>query len=116
MSKRLIAAAGLLLAVAMASPASAAMPAGLGQSHSLAQIDQSNTLVETIHWRRHHDRSHFRLYFGQQPGYNDYENYGDPYFYQRHRLHHGQRRFYSNSYYPEYRRDFRPNFGFSIGF
>ena len=110
------AAAGLSMALAMASPAFAEMPSGIGQFDEAVNVHQPNALVQTIHWRRHHDRNHLRFFFGQQPGYYDYQNYGDPYFYQRHRRHFDNRRFYSNSYFPDYNREFQPNFGFSIGF
>lgn len=104
------------MALTTASPALAAMPVGIGQFSNVMQADQSSALVQTIHWRRHHDRNHLRFFFGQQPGCYDYQNFGGPYFYQRHRRHHDDRRYYSNSYYPKQYRDFQPDFGFSIRF
>ena len=58
--------AALAIGLAASSVAMAAMPAGIGQSGETVRIAQSANGVEAIHWRRHHHRDGFRLFFGQR--------------------------------------------------
>ncbi len=116
MSNMFLASAALAIVLATSSVAVAAMPSGIGQTGGAVRIGQSTNGVEAIHWRRHHNRNGFRLFFGQQR-YCD--NFRSQFNSDRCRFQHRGRNhpgiyFNSNDGYGY--RDYQPDFGFSIGF
>jgi hypothetical protein len=105
MSKWFWAPVVVAIAFATATPASAAMPSGLGGAGDAMNVVQSG--VVSVDWREHRRHRHHQFFFGQS---NDFRpNYYRPYY---------NRQYYGSNGYYIYPRHFdrQPGFTFQFGF